>query len=123
VTPTGPDAPARLAGTAWTAVSVDGQPVVAGSEPTAVFSAQEVSGTTGCNSYGGSYNLADGAISFGPIRSTLMACSGAVGEIEKKFNAALTGATSVAVDGDGHLVIDGTGGSIVFVGAPVLAPN
>jgi len=122
VTPTGPAAPARLAGTGWKAVTVDGRPVVVGSEPTAIFSAQEVSGTTGCNSYGGSYTFSNGAITFGPLRTTLMACIGPVGEIEQKFNAALAGATSVAVDGDGHLVIDGTGGSIVLAGTGVTAP-
>ena len=62
---TGPAAPAALAGTAWKATSVAGQPVVAGHEPTATFTAAEVNGTTGCNSYGGSYTYADGKIAFG----------------------------------------------------------
>ena len=103
---------------AWQAVSIAGEPVVAGHEPTAIFSPIEVSGTTGCNSYGGSYTDADGAIEFGPMRMTLMACSDEIGEVEGRYVAAMTGATTATVDAEGRLVIDGTAGSIVFVGLP-----
>lgn len=102
----------------WRAVTVAGQPVVSGHEPTATFSATEVSGTTGCNSYGGSYATADGVIIFGPMRMTLMACIGPIGEVEGRFTAAMAGATAAAIDEQGHLIIDGTAGSIVFVGLP-----
>jgi heat shock protein HslJ len=60
-----PSIPASLAGTAWTAVLVAGQPTVSGSEPTAAFTADRVEGTTGCNRYGGSYGYAAGVIKFG----------------------------------------------------------
>ena len=115
VTSTLPSGPASLAGTAWKAVTVAGQPVVTGHEPTATFSASEVIGTTGCNSYGGSYTLSDGKITFGPLRMTLMACIGPVGDVEGRYTAAMTGATTVTTDAGGRLVIDGTAGSIVFV--------
>ena len=115
VTPSGPAAPASLAGTSWTAISVGGQPVVADHPPTARFGPAEVDGTTGCNSYGGGYTYADGTIAFGPLRMTLMACIGPIGEVEGRFTAAMTGATTAVVDAQGHLTIDGTAGSVVFV--------
>jgi heat shock protein HslJ len=104
-------------------MTVAGQPVVAGHEPTATFSASEIIGTTGCNSYGGTYTLTGGKITFGPLRMTLMACAGPIGEVEGRFTAALAGATTVATDAGGHLVIDGTAGSIVFVAITTLAPS
>ncbi len=115
MTPSGHVAPDTLAGTAWKAISVAGQPVVAGHEPTATFTAAEVAGTTGCNSYGGGYTFTDGTIAFGPLRMTLMGCIGPIGDVEGRFTAAMSGATSVVTDAQGRLVLDGTAGSIVFV--------
>ncbi len=113
----GPTAPAGIEGS-WKATSVAGQPVVPGREPTATFTSTEITGTTGCNSYGGSYTHDAGTIAFGPMRMTLMACIGPIGEVEGRFTAALTGATTARIDGQGQLTIDGTAGSIVFVGLP-----
>jgi heat shock protein HslJ len=115
VSPLDPAAPAGIEGS-WKALTVAGQPVVPGHEPTATFAATEVDGTTGCNSYGGGYTYAAGAITFGPMRMTLMACIGPIGEVEGRFTAAMTGATTATVDPQGRLTIDGTAGSIVFVG-------
>jgi heat shock protein HslJ len=100
---------------AWQAVTVAGQPVVPGHEPRATFAPTEVTGTTGCNSFGGSYTYADGTIAFGPLRQTLMGCIGPIGEVEGRFSAALTGATTASIDADGRLTIDGTAGAITFV--------
>jgi len=111
-------APETLAGTAWTAILVAGQPTVAGSEPTATFTADRIEGTTGCNRYGGSYDYTAGAIKLGQIMSTLMGCDGPIGTTEMRFNAALAGATTVSIDPEGRLVLDGTSGAITFVVAP-----
>jgi heat shock protein HslJ len=107
-------APVSLAGTAWTAVLVAGQPVVPASPPTATFDATEVNGTTGCNRYGGAYTYADGAITFGAMRTTLMGCIGPIGDVEIRFSQAMGAATTATMDPDGRLVLDGPGGSIVF---------
>lgn len=115
VSPTDPAAPGSIEGS-WQALTVAGSPVVPGHPPTATFTAAEVNGTTGCNSYGGSYTYAAGVITFGPMRMTLMACIGPIGDVEGTFTAALAGATSATIDPQGHLVIDGTAGSIVFIG-------
>jgi heat shock protein HslJ len=115
MTPSGPVEAQTLAGTSWMAISVAGQPVVPDHPPTATFTATEMDGTTGCNSYGGGYRCIDGAIALGPLRMTLMACIGPIGEVESRFTAAMTGATTAVIDAKGQLTIDGTAGSIVFV--------
>ena len=99
----------------WQAVTVAGEAVVAGHEPTATFLATEVSGTTGCNSYGGSYTYLDGRIVIGEMRMTLMACIGPIGDVESRFTQAMSEATAAAVDVEGRLVIEGSSGSVVFV--------
>jgi hypothetical protein len=45
-----------------------------------------------------------------------MGCIGPIGEVEGRFTAALAGAATAATDAQGHLIIDGTGGPIAFVG-------
>ena len=48
---------------------------------------------------------------------TLMGCIGPIGDVEGRFTAALSGATTVVTDPQGQLILDGTAGSIVFVPA------
>ena len=111
--------PVTLAGSSWTAIRVGNLATVAGSEPTATFTADQLQGTTGCNGYFGTYEYARGVIKIGSIGSTAMAClDGAVGATEQRFMAAMQAASSVSVDPEGRLVLQGTGGSITFVVAP-----
>ena len=49
------------------------------------------------------------------MMSTLMGCDGAIGTTEQRFMAALSAATTVSMDPDGRLMLDGPGGSIAFV--------
>jgi heat shock protein HslJ len=107
-------APASLAGTAWKAILVGGQPVVPGREPMAAFSTDQVKGTGGCNAFNGSYQYRPGAITFGDLASTAMGCEDPVGTVEGRFSGALSGATSVFLDPAGRLIMDGLGGRIVF---------
>ncbi len=114
--------PDTLNGTTWTAVLVSGVVPIAGREPTAIFDATSVSGTTGCNSYGGSYQYAAGALAFGPLMSTKIGCEPPISAMEQRFAAALEGATTASIDETGRLVVDGPAGSITFEVAPVLQP-
>jgi len=107
--------PATLAGSAWTAVLVDGQPVVVASPPTAAFDATTIRGSTGCNGYNGDYRYDAGMIAIGDTMSTLIGCDGAIGTTEQRFMAALGAATTVSMDPEGRLMLDGPNGSIVFV--------
>ncbi len=111
--------PVTMAGSAWTAIRVGNQATVVGSEPTATFTGGDLKGTTGCNSYFGSYKYATGVIKIGQIGSTAMAClDAAVAATEQRFMAAMQGASSVSIDPDGRLILNGRGGSIMFEVAP-----
>jgi heat shock protein HslJ len=110
--------PASLAGTTWRAVLVGREPTVPRSEPTARFTGDQVQGTTGCNDYGSTYRYDNGVIEVDEPISTAIGCDGVVAATEQRFVAALKGASSVAIDADGRLLLDGTGGSITFVVAP-----
>ena len=111
----GPSAPSSLEGTAWRAMSVSGAPPVAGREPTIVFTADQINGTTGCNQFFGGYTYVDGALTLSKVGMTLMACEDAVNTVEAAYTKALNGATTATVDSDGRLLIGGTGGQVLFV--------
>ena len=111
--------PVTLAGSTWTAVlrrrPADGR----GLPPTAAFTADKVEGTTGCNSYFGTYEYARGAIKFSTMGSTAMAClDPAIAATEGRFMGAMQGASSVSIDPAGRMILDGSGGSITFEVAP-----
>ena len=46
----------------------------------------------------------------------MMACIGPIGDVEGRFTQAMTGATTATTDADGRLILDGTGGAVVFIG-------
>ena len=111
--------PVTLAGSTWTAIRVGDLPTVVGSQPTAGFTADKVQGTTGCNSYFGSYEYSRGAIKFSTMGSTAMAClDPAIGATEGRFMGAMQAASSVSIDPAGRMIFDGSGGSITFEVAP-----
>ena len=111
--------PVTMAGTTWTAIRVGVVPTVPGSQPTAAFTTDQVKGSTGCNSYFGSYEYARGSIKFSTMGSTAMAClDPAIGATEGRFTSAMQGASSVSIDPSGRMILDGGGGSITFEVAP-----
>jgi heat shock protein HslJ len=104
-------------GSAWRVVAVNGRPPIAGSEPTAVFAATDVKGSSGCNSYGGQYTYdpSSGSISFRDLAMTAMACiEPGRNDFEGIFTQAINQATSASIDPDGRLVLRGPGGEIVL---------
>ena len=112
--------PASLAGTAWKAVSVVGQSTVAGREPTIAFEATKVSGSGGCNQFGGEYTYADGRLTFGEMPMTLMGCEEPISTIETAFMHVLAGGVTVELDDGNQLLIEGPGGQALLV--PTAAP-
>ena len=106
--------PGSLDGTAWRAVSVDGQPPIEGSEATAAFAEGRIYGTTGCNRYFAGYTLEEGRLSLTPVGMTMMACDGPIGDLEQVFVRVLNAAESAVIDAEGRLVIGGQGGTAVF---------
>jgi heat shock protein HslJ len=110
-------APASLPGTSWMVATIDGTATLANTRPTIAFGADgQVQGTGGCNGYRGPYTLDGNAIEVGDIASTLILCEGEVGAQEAAFMAALRGATTWRIAGDGDLELTGIG---AIVGTPV----
>ena len=68
---------------------------VEGSVLTAIFTANEVSGSAGCNTYSGPYTLDGTTLKIGPLASTMKACADqAVNDQEQQFLAALQNSTT-----------------------------
>lgn len=70
------DQSASLEGTSWKLEYFNKNRPVAGHEPTISFEDGQVSGTAGCNSYGGGYEVDGEKISFGAMFMTEMWCEG-----------------------------------------------
>jgi heat shock protein HslJ len=94
-----------LVGPRWRLVELEGQPSIAGGgtrEPNLQFAADnKVTGATGCNSMGGTYEASGATVRFSQIFSTKMAC---VEENrmqqETRFLRVLERADRYAVSGD-----------------------
>jgi heat shock protein HslJ len=111
------DGPATLVGTSWRVVSVAGRAPIAGAIPTAVFSADRVTGSGGCNSYFGRYRYdpSSGQIEFGEMGATAMAClEGPRNDFETAYFQAIGKVTLVATDAFGRVKLSGPGGEVVL---------
>lgn len=109
--------PAGLIGTAWRVVSVSGRAPNPGAVPTATFSADRVTGSGGCNTYGGGYRYdpTTGQIEMRDLGMTLMACVEAPrNDFEAAFFQTLGLANLASVDAQGVLTLSGPGGVIVL---------
>lgn len=106
VTPVAEEAP--LTGSSWILASfeTEGEETLALPDTTVTLefeSASRAGGSSGCNSYGSSYEVDDNALSFGPIESTLVACEDeALMDQEQRFLAALESATEFEQGEDGN---------------------
>jgi heat shock protein HslJ len=106
-----------LANTIWSLVSygpADAPISALATVPvTATFSAQGVTGSAGCNGYSGPFQYNAGAISFGALISTKMACEEPVMSQETAFFNALATASTYTI-ADGQLQITYDGGVLTF---------
>jgi heat shock protein HslJ len=109
-----------LSNTAWELESLAGNDVLPGSTITLEFSSDEVSGSAGCNQYGGSYRAGADSLSISGVFSTMMACVGPEGvmEQEQAYLAALRRAASYRISGDRLEILDGTGTQVLAFVAP-----
>lgn len=73
-----------LNGTKWILTSYNGTPPLAGTTVTITFEDGRVTGSSGCNSYGGSYKLDGTKIRISALVSTLMACTGPAGVMDQE---------------------------------------
>ena len=105
-----------LEGTRWQAVSILGRPPLPQAVPTLRFENHaEASGTAGCNGFGTSeFTASGGAIDFGELGQTAMLCSDeAIMEQETRYFRALNDAQRAELR-EGHLVVSGPEGEVVF---------
>lgn len=98
---------AALAGSSWTVTAYNNgnQAVVgvlAGTTLTLEFTDTTVGGSSGCNSFSGGYEAADGTLTVGTLASTQMLCAEPAGvmEQETQFLQALATAATYRVEGD-----------------------
>jgi heat shock protein HslJ len=61
------------------------------------FEGNQVSGSSGCNTYGATFRAIGGSISFGPFQSTAMACEHPVMALESAYLHALGSSTAYQV--------------------------
>lgn len=74
-----------LDGSEWFLVNMNNQLLQAGNVITIKFTEGQVSGSAGCNSYGGDYTISqDDVINIGMIMSTAMACLNSDGIMEQE---------------------------------------
>jgi heat shock protein HslJ len=101
-----------LSGSQWQLVSLNGTPVIEGSTVTIGFGADNrVFGSSGCNSYGGTYEVEGSTLTFSMLVSTLRACTEeALNQQESAFVAALDGTVAYTIRG-AELVITGSSGA------------
>jgi len=101
-----------------------GDPPVEETEITLSFTRDgQANGTGGCNRYFGSFESGeDGALSFGPLGATRMACPTEIMDQETAFFRALEGASRYVIDGDRLTLFSGDGtGVLTFVELPASA--
>jgi heat shock protein HslJ len=108
-----------LAGTSWTLVSY-GDPssptaAASGVETSLVFGTDgQVSGSMGCNGFGGDYSVSGDTLTFGSIISTMMACDEPRMTQESTAFAVMNGKTTFTINGD-TLTITSTDGAKVLL--------
>jgi putative lipoprotein len=110
-----------IKGTAWTVSTIGGQKTVPGAQPTVTFGSDgTISGSTGCNTYSGTYTVDGDKLAVSQLAMTRMACADpAVNAQEAAVTTALTGATSWSIGSDGNLTLKGTTEIVAKPGAAV----
>jgi heat shock protein HslJ len=108
--------PAPLTGTAWTGLLYNDGNALLAAMPDAAFMATfaddgTVSGTSGCNTFSGSYTVDGDSMSFGQLAATQMACAEDVMAQEAGVLGALDRVTSFAIRGN-ELTLLGADGSV-----------
>ena len=109
-----------LAGTSWTVTTVGGTTTIANAQPTIVFGTDgSISGTSGCNTYSGTFGTDGDKITIGHLASTMMACEPDRNAQEQAFTTALQGATHWKIDsGTLHLTGENVGEIVASSGLP-----
>jgi heat shock protein HslJ len=114
-----------LTGTTWTltTIALPGSDVVgnviAATEITAVFADDgTMTGSGGCNQLNGPYETDDGALTIGPLASTMISCGADIDEQEQAYMATIDAVFSYTIEGSQLTMQDVDGADIlVFDGS------
>lgn len=102
----------RNSGWSLAAFVDDGGPSHPAAAATIAFGAKgEISGSTGCNRFRGTYELDDGALVIGPLALTKMACRGERADQERVFLAIVGSRPFLRFDEGGELVLETPSGN------------
>jgi heat shock protein HslJ len=108
-----------LVGTTWSAFTINGVRTIGAPPPTITFTDTGVSGSAGCNHYGGTYHFdsTTDEIRFDrKLVATMVACvDERVMKQESAFVQAIAAATKASQTGDGRLILAGPDSEIVLV--------
>lgn len=99
------EAVTALTGTFWSIVEISGQKVASPAGARELFvqfdeATKGVMGFAGCNTFRGSYDANDSALTFGALASTKMACGGEQDKLEFLLHDALPKVKTYAIKGD-----------------------
>jgi heat shock protein HslJ len=106
---------ANLANTNWTLVSINGQAPIARRALTLSFqTSTQLVGDSGCNGYGGQYQINGSSIAVTQLVSTLRACAEQpLNDQEAAFQKALGEATQVSLAGSQLTLKSASGGGVL----------
>jgi heat shock protein HslJ len=95
-------AEADLDGTAWSLISYGGTNVISGTNMTAKFNQSEINGSTGCNTYFGSYQSKGDQLTIKEMGWTEMACMDPEGVMEQEMDimSLLSKTVSFEIEGE-----------------------
>ena len=118
-----PAAGPALDGTQWVLVTLEGEPPLPGTPPSAEFSGDQISGSAGCNHYFGTYAISGSEITISDVARTEMYCMDPEGVMdqEEAFVAALASAADYRLSGARLELLDATGSVILAFEPPPAA--
>jgi heat shock protein HslJ len=103
-------APNPLPGTSWVLTTLNGAPVGIGTPITLNLEEAKLSGTDGCNNYGGSYTVNGAKFTVDKnLISTMMACPDTIMQRAGAYITALTQAAAFKIDGQQLTLSDAAG--------------
>jgi heat shock protein HslJ len=109
-----------LRDTAWELASLTGSDLLPGTTITIEFAADQVSGSAGCNTYGGTYKTSGDSLSLIDLYATEMGCLEPAGILEQEsaYLSVLSSAATYQINGHTLEVFDETGTKILVYLAP-----
>lgn len=99
----------------WSVQSVAGRRAVAGTRPEVRFQGTRISGSTGCNNFGGSFRFDRGHLTTGALITTRRACARQMNAQEQNLLKLLGQRLSVSRNRSGTLVMTGRGGQTLVL--------